>query len=191
MQGLSRHGSRYPTSNSGVQTFGEGIVNFTTNGTATFSGELSFLNTFKFELGAEILVARGREELFQNGIQQYYKYGRMYNTSSKILIRSTTQDRMVKSAEYFAIGFFGQQWTQNASLLLTIDQSHFNDSLAGYNNCPNANNFRSEGGDNASVIWENSYLKDAQSRFQALSKGYNWTIKGESRPERRSSGTCD
>lgn len=74
-------------------------------------------------------------------------------------------------------GFFGQEWTNNATLELIIDQSPFNNSLAGYNNCPNANNYRSEGGDNASTIWEETYLKDATARFQALTKGYDWTIK--------------
>lgn len=176
MQTLSRHGSRYPTSGSAVQTFGSLIKNVTTNGTgASFSGELSFLNTWKYTLGAEILIPRGREELFSHGIQKYYQYGQLYNTSSKILIRTTHQDRMTQSAEYFAIGFFGQTWTQNASLEVIIDQAPFNNSLAGYNNCPNANNFRSTGGDNASVLWEETYLKDATARFQKLSKNFKWT----------------
>lgn len=46
-------------------------------------------------------------------------YGHLYpNNGTKITARTTTQDRMLKSAEYFMAGFFGLQWTQNASLVL-------------------------------------------------------------------------
>jgi hypothetical protein len=52
-------------------------------------------------MGAEILVPIGRQELFDSGVQFYYQYGKLYNTSTKILARTTSQDRMLKSAEYW------------------------------------------------------------------------------------------
>jgi hypothetical protein len=110
---LHRHGSRYPTGTSSVASFGSKLHNLTTNGTATWSGELSFLNNWTYTLGAEILVARGRQELFDSGVLFYYNYGALYNTSTKIIARTTTQDRMLKSAEYFMTGFFGLEWTHN------------------------------------------------------------------------------
>ena len=175
VQGLSRHGSRYPASGSGVQSLGQKIQNLTSNGTAKFTGELAFLNTFKYSLGAEILVPQGRAELYNHGVLQYYAYGRLYNPSTKIIIRSTTQDRMVESAEQFASGFFGRNWLNNATLELSIDQIGYNNSLAGYNQCNNSNLYVSDGGDNASDIWEATYLKNAQARFNALGN-YNWSI---------------
>lgn len=72
---LHRHGSRYPTGTSSVASFGSKIHNITANGTAKWSGELSFLNSWKYQLGAEILVARGRQELFDSGVLFYYNYG--------------------------------------------------------------------------------------------------------------------
>jgi hypothetical protein len=93
-QMLSRHGSRYPTGGSNVQTFGRRIANATGNFKAT--GPLSFLNTWKYELGEEILVPRGRQELFNSGILHYYQYAQLYNPNSKIIARTTTQDRMLK-----------------------------------------------------------------------------------------------
>lgn len=99
---LSRHGSRYPTTNSSVQSFGAKVANKTGHFTAT--GALSFLNNWKYELGAEILVPRGRQELFDSGVLHYYNYGQLYNPFSKIIARTTTQDRMLKSAEYFMAG---------------------------------------------------------------------------------------
>ena len=82
---------------------------------------------------------------------------------------------MVKSAENFAAGFFGLAWTDNATIEVIIDQIDYNNSLSGYNQCPNANNYISEGGDNASVLFEDIYLKEAQARFNALGN-YNWSI---------------
>ncbi|KAK5093445.1 hypothetical protein LTR70_004806 [Exophiala xenobiotica] len=173
---LHRHGARYPTGDSSVSSFGSKVENITQNGTATWTGGLSFLNTWKYTLGAEILVARGRQELFDSGVLFYYNYGHLYNTSTKLISRTTTQDRMLKSAEYFMAGFFGLEWTQNATLETIIEQSGFNNSLAGYYQCNNSNNYRSTGGNNASVVWENIYLANATTRFRALSGDYNWTV---------------
>lgn len=51
-------------------------------------------------------------------------YGHLYpNNGTKIYARTTTQDRMLKSAEYFMAGFFGLQWTQNASLIVAIENT--------------------------------------------------------------------
>jgi hypothetical protein len=49
-----------------------------------------------------------------------------------MIARTTTQDRMLKSAENFMAGFFGLEWTNNATLELMIAQSSFNNNLAGY-----------------------------------------------------------
>ena len=173
---LHRHGSRYPTGDSSVSTFGSKLQNITRNGTAKWTGGLSFLNTWSYTLGAEILVARGRQELFDSGVLFYYNYGHLYKTSTKILSRTTTQDRMLKSAEYFMAGFFGLEWTNNATLVPIIEQNNFNNSLAGYFQCNNSNNYRSTGGNNASLVWENIYLANATKRFRALSGNYNWTV---------------
>ena len=72
---LHRHGSRYPTGTSSVASFGRKIRNLTLNGTAQWTGDLAFLNSWMYQLGAEILVARGRQELFDSGVLFYYNYG--------------------------------------------------------------------------------------------------------------------
>lgn len=160
-----------------MATFGSKLENITRNGTASWSGELSFLNDWSYALGAEILVPRGRQELFDSGVQFYYSYGALYDTSTKIIARTTTQDRMLKSAEYWMSGFFGLSWTNNASLEVIIEQPfNTNNSLAGYDQCNNSNTYVSTGGNNASRIWENTYLADATERLKALSGGYNWTV---------------
>jgi Histidine phosphatase superfamily (branch 2) len=172
---IHRHGSRYPTGESSVPTFASKIQNITRNGTATFSGALSFLNTWSYKLGWEILVPTGRQELFDSGVLFYYNYGQLYDPSTKIIARTTTQDRMLKSAEYFMAGFFGLEWTNNATLEPIVEGPGFNNSLAGYFQCSNANQSLSMGGTNASIIWEQKYLIDSTDRFSALVEGYNWT----------------
>ena len=92
------------------------------------------------------------------------------------MARTTSQDRMLKSAEYFLAGFFGLQWTNNASLEVIIEGNNFNNSLAGYDNCNNSNTYVSTGGANASTIWENIYLHNATQRLKALSGEFNWTV---------------
>lgn len=59
---LGRHGSRYPTGNSGVAKFSAGLAASVKNGSASFSGALEFLNTWSYGLGSEILVPVGRQE---------------------------------------------------------------------------------------------------------------------------------
>lgn len=172
---IHRHGSRYPTSSSSVARFGSLIHNITSNGTAEFSGDLAFLNSWSYKLGAEILVPRGRQELFDSGVLHYYNYAKLYDPATKIVVRTTTQDRMFKSAINFLNGFFDYTWTQNATLEPIIEQNNFNNSLAGYFQCPNSNNYLSTGGNNASIIWEGIYLTDAVKRFNSLVSGYNFS----------------
>lgn len=176
VQMLSRHGSRYPTLGSNVQTLGAKVAEAKSKGDFQATGALSFLNDWKYELGHEILVPRGREELFQSGILHYYNYGRLYNPYSKIIARTTTQDRMLKSAEYFMAGFFGLEWTNNATLELIIESPGFNNSLAGYFNCPNSYSPVSAGGYNATNRWVSVYLQEATERLRSL-VNMDWTVE--------------
>lgn len=172
---LSRHGARYPTSRSGVPNLGEKLQN--ASSTLKASGDLEFLNTWTYKLGGEILVPIGKQELFNSGTLHQYMYGHLYpNNGTKIIARSTTQHRMTESAEYFLAGFFGLGWTQNATLELIIEQRDFNNSLAGFYQCPNSNKPASRGGDAASAQWRATYLQDATARFRKQISGYDWTV---------------
>jgi len=74
-------------------------------------------------------------------------------------------------------GFFGLEWTNNATLELIIEANGFNNSLAGYKNCPNSVNWRNSGGMNATQVWKEIYLQDATKRLAKLIQGYEWTIE--------------
>lgn len=123
---LSRHGSRYPTTGSGAPMLAEKIKNYTdgTLGNVHFTGPLDFLNSWTYKLGAEILVPVGKQELFDSGILHQIMYGHLApDNGTKIVARSTTQDRMLKSAEYFLAGFFGLGWTENATLVCLMSNT--------------------------------------------------------------------
>lgn len=81
---------------------------------------------------------------------------------------------MLKSAEYFLAGFFGLEWTNNATLEVIIEGSGFNNSLAGYDNCNNSNKAVAAGGTNASTEWVSTYLPNATHRFQELTENFTW-----------------
>lgn len=118
--------------------------------------------------------------LFDSGTLHQIEYGHLYpNNGSKIIARSTTQDRMLKSAEYFLAGFFGLTWTQNATLVLAIENTTgtFNNTLAGYDNCPNSNKPVNLGGTNATKVWSSIYLKNATARIAPYAGPlFNWTV---------------
>lgn len=71
---LHRHGSRYPTSGSGVYSFANKVVS--SAGEWKAKGELSFMHGWRFLLGAEILVPIGKQE-----------YGLIVLTQMKVLLR--------------------------------------------------------------------------------------------------------
>ncbi|KAF7553288.1 hypothetical protein G7046_g7149 [Stylonectria norvegica] len=172
VQMLSRHGSRYPTKGAEVADFGQRFRNASDK--VNTKGPLEFLNDWEYQLGLEILVPKGREELFESGILHSYMYGSLYNPESKIIVRTTTQDRMLKSAENWMAGFFGLEWTNNATIEVIIEEKGFNNSLAGALNCPNA--YTKSSYKEARNTWIETYLADAVARFQKNTEGYDWTV---------------
>lgn len=61
---LHRHGERYPTTGAGAQLLAEKIQAYQngTLGNIKFTGELSFLNDWKYLLGNEILTPVGKQQ---------------------------------------------------------------------------------------------------------------------------------
>jgi hypothetical protein len=74
-------------------------------------------------------------------------------------------------------GFFGLEWTNNATIEVIIEANGFNNSLAGYDNCKNANNNRNFGGINATTEWVGIYLQNATSRLQSMIEGFAWSLE--------------
>jgi len=66
---LHRHGARYPSTSGDTNNFAAKLHAIVTNGTGfTATGSLSFLNTWTYKLGAELLTPFGREQLYELGV---------------------------------------------------------------------------------------------------------------------------
>ncbi|WFD01578.1 hypothetical protein MOBT1_000248 [Malassezia obtusa] len=172
---LHRHGARNPTSDAheGAPMFGAAVWNATKAGKLKATGDLSFLNHWNYTLGAEILVHQGAQELFDSGVKHYYEYAALLEnlTDHKPVIRTTSQSRMLDSARYWALGFFGWDAPQKTNLEVLTEVSDQNNTLAPYDYCTNSGNSSYALGDKLSSEWQKVYLKDAIQRLQKDLKG--------------------
>ncbi|KAJ5157224.1 phosphoglycerate mutase-like protein [Penicillium canariense] len=167
---LQRHGARYPSSSEGLDSWGAGIVNATAKGTV-FQGELEFLNDWSYKLGKEILVPKGRQELFDSGILNFYNYGHLWDNSSKIVVRTTLQSRMLESCENFLAGFFGLNWRNHANILATIDPA-----TTGEFSCTKEGETIADTIEIPVGTWMATYLKERTAELKRLAGNYTWTV---------------
>ncbi|KAJ5678859.1 hypothetical protein N7462_007103 [Penicillium macrosclerotiorum] len=168
MHMLQRHGSRYPSSSEGLDSWAAGIV----KKKGVFKGKLEFLNDWSYKLGKEILVPKGRQELFDSGILNFYNYGHLYNnSSSKLVVRTTLQSRMLESCENFLAGFFGLEWRNHANILATIDPA-----TTGDISCTKEAETMVETVEVPVATWMAKYLKDRTAELRRLTGSYNWTV---------------
>ncbi|OBZ66403.1 3-phytase A [Grifola frondosa] len=146
------------------------------------SGELEFMNEWTYKLGEEILTPFGRQQLFDLGVSMRMKYGYLLKnfTESNTLpvFRTESQDRMLASALNFAIGFFGFPFEGQYQQSVTIEDPGFNNTLAPYKTCPNAN-VRSKSDRALPYVrqWAEIYLAAAHQRLRPLMKGYDLSVE--------------
>ncbi|EMD38508.1 hypothetical protein CERSUDRAFT_82782 [Gelatoporia subvermispora B] len=180
---LHRHGARYPT---GWASYG-GPANFSArlNKAAAgwnASGDLAFMNDWTYKLGEEILTPFGRQQLYDLGVSMRMKYGFLLQnfteTNTIPVFRTESQDRMLASALNFAIGFFGYPFEGQYQQSITIEDPGYNNTLAPYKTCPNAN--KPSKADRAQPYirqWASIYLKNALDRLAPQLHGYDLTIE--------------
>ena len=71
-------------------------------------------------------------------------------------------------------GFFGLEWTNNATIEVIIEERNFNNSLAGYLNCPNSDKDRS--GYETAALWVANYLQNGMCIFGSSERHFYLTI---------------
>lgn len=141
---LYRHGARYPTSGAAPATFAQKVQNATRAGGFKVTGELAFLADWTYKLGAELLTPFGRSQNFNLGVAYRQLYGNLLNnfTASGTIpvFRTESQDRMVKTAENFAAGFFGvPEYLDQVNIEILVENPGVNNSGAPYEVCTNSN----------------------------------------------------
>lgn len=175
---LHRHGARNPTlsAHEASFVFGSTVVNASKAGNLSASGDLAFLNDWNLTIGAESLVHQGTQELFDSGVKHYYDYARlMQNYTEKLVFRTTSQSRMLDSARYWALGFFGWKASELVNLEVLTETSNQNDTLAAYYSCPNSNEDSFFMGDKLSSQWQEVYTQAPIKRIQPMIPGVKLT----------------
>ncbi|GAA6021193.1 hypothetical protein JCM10207_008350 [Rhodosporidiobolus poonsookiae] len=166
-----RHGARYPTSGAAPQSFADKVQNATkVDGSFSASGPLSFLNDWTYGLGAELLTPYGRLQNFKWGVAARQLYGKLLNNMTEAgqlpVFRTQSQDRMVKTMQNFAAGFFGvPEFLDQYSLEIGVETKGLNTSGAPYEVCPNSNNARGSVGSTASTAFATPYYEKAAARL--------------------------
>ncbi|THG96255.1 hypothetical protein EW026_g5547 [Hermanssonia centrifuga] len=85
---------------------------------------------------------------------------------------------MLASALNFAIGFFGYPFEGQYQQSITIEAKGYNNTLAPYKTCPNADiKSKADRGSWYVRKWAGIYLKDAQARLAPQLKGYDLSIE--------------
>ncbi|KZT22884.1 phosphoglycerate mutase-like protein [Neolentinus lepideus HHB14362 ss-1] len=180
---LHRHGARYPTSwtsYGGPAFFAKRLNDAAAGWNAT--GDLEFMNKWTYKLGEEILTPFGRQQLFDLGVSIRMKYGFLLKnfteTNTIPVFRTESQDRMLASALNFAIGFFGYPFEGQYQQSITIEANGFNNTLAPYKTCPNAQiPSKSDRALPYLRQWANTYLADALERLKPQLVGYDLTTE--------------
>ncbi|KAL5380963.1 hypothetical protein DPSP01_007495 [Paraphaeosphaeria sporulosa] len=177
---LYRHGARYPTSNAAPPTFAQKLANATENGFSV-SGELAFLGNWTYKLGAELLTPFGRSQNFLLGVAYRQLYGKLLNNFTEAgtipVFRTQSQDRMVKTAQNFAAGFFGvPEFLDQVNIEILVENATVNNSGAPYDVCPNSN-IKSRGsiGSTVAAQFANNAFNATIARLQSQISGINLT----------------
>ncbi|KAJ8059065.1 hypothetical protein OCU04_012042 [Sclerotinia nivalis] len=174
VQVLQRHAERFQTTSvddgANDERFAEKVANFTsTSSNATFTGPLSFLNTYEYPMVENgLLTGVGAVTEFSAGVSFWNRYGRiLYGASAgqlaydplyangtarpKITLRTTSQSRIENSQINWALGFFGPSYAtipdptfENVTagfdvVIITEGGSENNNTLASYYSCSNDN----------------------------------------------------
>lgn len=176
---LHRHGARYPSGSGGPSTFAVRLYNATAvnHTVVTGSGPLQFLNGWTYKLGAEILTPPGRQELYDSGVFHRMAYGSLLDTFTSIpVFRTTSEDRMVKSATNWLGGFFGFPYDTDAHLSIIAEADGYNNTLATYDTCNNSNTDTIGYYADANIAhFIPIYLANATTRIQQYITGINLT----------------
>ncbi|KAL1865799.1 hypothetical protein VTK73DRAFT_5046 [Phialemonium thermophilum] len=178
---LYRHGARYPTGGSAPAQFASKLANATRDGGFEVGGDLSFLSNWTYKLGAELLTPFGRSQNFQLGVQYRQLYGDLLNNFTEAgtipVFRTESQDRMVKTAENFAAGFFGvPEYLDQVNIEILVETPGVNNSGAPYEVCNNSN-VASLGsiGSTAATAFANNAFNATLARLNSQVSGFNFT----------------
>lgn len=175
---LHRHGAKFPDKGhkNGPGNFGKIVSDQRKQGKLNVSGDLSFLEDFDYDLGQKILTHQGSEQMFRSGVKHYYDYAQLLDKyHKKPVFRTSSHSRVVDSARYFGLGFFGLDASNHYNLEVLTETDYQNNTLAPKNACRNADNDDFMYDEYLSSQWQDIYLEAPRKRLQKNFHSYNLT----------------
>lgn len=182
---LSRHGERYPSTNSGKTL--EKIMKKFENYNGTFTGELAFLNDYTFFVPDNALLEKettpfnshspyaGTSNAMRHGMFFRNKYQSLFNATEETLnVFTSNSGRVHLTSQYFARGFMGEQYSDDAVkyYVITEDADMGANSLTPRSGCQA---YDEDANDDLVSKFDTSFLEDAQKRILKGNDGLNLT----------------
>ncbi|KAI9696186.1 MAG: hypothetical protein M1820_008254 [Bogoriella megaspora] len=180
----ARHGARDPTASKTTEY--SALINkiHASVPAASLQGKYTFLANYTYTLGADQLTAFGQQEMVNSGIKFFNRYSQL-TTNSTPFIRSSSEDRVVESAQNFSQGFHSARLASKAPsdptypypMVIISEDDGSNNTLnhglcTAFESGPD-----SDVGSNAQAIWSSIFIPPIQARLNANLPGANLTTK--------------
>lgn len=133
VQLLSRHGERYPGLSAGLGH--QAVVNRLQSYNQTIKGPLSFLNDYIYYVPTQDLYEyetnpsnskspySGYDDLVKLGSYFRSRYNELYNPNASLPLFIAASRRVYDSALYFAQGFLGEAYSDNAITKVVVSEN--------------------------------------------------------------------
>lgn len=181
-QVLSRHGARDPTASKTKQY--AALISKLHSNVKNYTGAYTFLQTFNYSLGADLLTTFGQQELVDSGRKFYNRYESL-TSSASIFVRSSGQERVVESAMNFTQGYHAANCEHSRSacsndgypypILAIPEENGVNNTLNHALCTAFENGTDSNIGSNAQAIWNKIWLPPITARLNRDLAGANLT----------------
>lgn len=164
---LNRHGARLP-SESQSEDILSGVRKLQSSKIYT-DPRLSFLQTFVYSLGENLLVHLGAMQSFESGETAFGRYSSLVAEDDLPFVRASGMSRVVETAKNWTAGFSAASNEVFTPRLAVILNEEGNDTLQD-NNCPNAASSHRE-----MTQWLDVYGPPITARLNGWAPGSNLT----------------
>lgn len=178
---LSRHGARDPT--AGKTEDYKAVIGKIQNSTTSYGSGYTFIENYKYTLGADQLSVFGQQELINSGMKYYNRYKSLTKTITPF-VRSSGQDRVLESAQNWTQGFHSARLADslsesNASFpynIVVISEDEGSNNTLDHSLCTNFEDGpKSKIKKAAQGIWADIFTPNITSRLNANLVGANLT----------------
>jgi hypothetical protein len=177
---LSRHGARDPTA-SKTAIYGALVSRLKTT-VKVFNGKYAFLAAYNYTLGADQLTTFGQQEMVNSGVKFFERYTSL-GLKVTPFVRSSSEDRVVESAQNWTQGFHqalkehnGRDATTYPYSITVISEDEGSNNTLNHGLCTAFESGPdSKIGGNAQNTWMSVFVPPIQSRLNTDLPGANFS----------------